>query len=374
MAKKLKKKKTGMNPKAKFTLVSAVKGVISNQAVIDGSKESPWWVAAIFLVFSVIIPLIPGFVKISNSRGGSFISTYNYGFDTALTAVAHDMKEAGDDFYNEKGILHYYRNGSEYTEGWETPDDEYIENASQTMNYVDSNTNQYSLRVFFWSGLGSNKLSKYVNAVAKQKYKLGTRELPNPSDVDQKYYIPNILIITPKTMAIALYKNNGTKQVATSLGGLDWTNFSKKYGLIEYLLKDGEDDFNTLTKSQYINQYRGKTMKRMVKVLDNTYLNQKTRTLWSNTGIYAGIYAGIIAFLGLMIFILTRGKNNPFKYLNVWHCQKIAWWAGFTPALLGMILAFIFSGNMIGQMAFILLISLRVMWLSMKQLRPVYQQ
>ena len=135
-----------------------------------------------------------------------------------------------------------------------------------------------------------------------------------------------------------------------------------------------DEVIDTITRGDYINQYRTKVMKQVVKVLDNTYLNQKKRTLWTNTGIYAAIYAGIILFLGLMVFILTRGKNNPFKFLNIWHCQKIVWWASFTPAVLGTVLALIFAGNMIGQMAFILLISLRVMWLSMKQLRPVYQQ
>ena len=175
-------------------------------------------------------------------------------------------------------------------------------------------------------------------------------------------------------MAIALYKSNTTTQVQTSYGGLDWENTGKT-GIIKRILKDGikSGDISTMDEDAYLNNYSGKTLKRFKVVLNETYLNQKRRTTWSTTGIYAGIYAGIIAFLGLMIFILTRGKNNPFKFLNIWHCQKIAWWAAFTPALLGMILAFIFSGNTIGQMAFILLVSLRVMWLSMKQLRPVYQ-
>ena len=153
---------------------------------------------------------------------------------------------------------------------------------------------------------------------------------------------------------------------------MDWESFSTKVGLFEFLNKAGlaSDDVNTLTRESYINQYRSKVMKQVVRVFNNTYINQKNKTLWTNTGIYAAIYAGILLFLGLMVFVLTRGKNNPFKFLNIWHCQKIVWWASFTPALLGLILAFLFAGNMIGQMAFILLISLRVMWLSMKQLRP----
>ena len=376
MAKKLKKQKTGISPKAKFTLQSAFKGVISNQACIDGSKESPWWVAAIFFAISVVLPLVPGFAKMSKTNGGAFLTSVNYGFDTGLSAFAYEMKLNNVELKAEKGILHYYEDDVPSSNGFETPDDEYIETAQSTWTYVNTTTNQYELRVFLWDGLGSNKLNKYVNQVAKQKFARGSIYLPDP-EATETYYVPNIMVITPKTLAVALYKSNGTKQMATSLGGLDWENLSTKKGLIEILNKAAINDGafeEGITETGYINTYRTKVLKQMAKVFNNTYLNQKKRTLWSNTGIYAAIYAGIILFLGLMIFILTRGKNNPFKYLNIWQCQKIAWWAGFTPAVLGLILAFVFSGNAIGQMAFILLISLRVMWLSMKQLRPNYQQ
>ena len=375
MAKKLKKQRKGMSPKAKFTLINAGKGIISNQACIDGSKESPWWVATIFFVVAVILPLIPGFAKLNKANGSDFISSANYGFDTSLTALAYDMYQNDEDFVAKNGTLRSYRGDGPVDDIFVTPDDNYVysDEHKEEFAYINTATGQIDLRVFFWTGLKESKLKKYVNVVSKQKFIIGTTNYPDP-EIKDKYYIPNIMIITPKTMAIALYKSNTTTQVQTSYGGLDWENTGKT-GIIKRILKDGikSGDISTMDEDAYLNNYSGKTLKRFKVVLNETYLNQKRRTTWSTTGIYAGIYAGIIAFLGLMIFILTRGKNNPFKFLNIWHCQKIAWWAAFTPALLGMILAFIFSGNTIGQMAFILLVSLRVMWLSMKQLRPVYQ-
>lgn len=380
MAKKLKKQKNkGMSPKAKFTLVNAGKGIISNQAVIDGSKESPWWVAAIFLVFGIILPLIPGFAKLSKTNGGGFLTSGNYGLDTTLTTYAYRKYQDNVDLFAQKGTLHYYKDGVEDPTGFENPADDvdYFTDYRDSWHYSNNTTNQIDLRVFLWSETNSSKLSRYVNTVTKQKYKLGTSTPYAPDDEKgTKYYTPNLIFITPKTMATALYKSNTTSQVQTSLGGLDWVNTSSKVGLISRLLKHGiaSGEISTMGENEYVTTYRAKTYAQFVYLNNECYSNQKTRTKWSNTGIYAGIYAGVILFLGLMIFVLTRGKNNPFKYLNVWHCQKIAWWASFTPAVLGLILAFVFAGNMIGQMAFILLISLRVMWLSMKQLRPVYQQ
>ncbi len=387
MAKKLKKSKKGMNPKTKFVLTSAVKGVISNQSCIDGSKEGPWWVAAIFFAVSVLVPLIPGLVKNSKVNGGDFISGYNYGFDNALSDIIYEMADNEENFKVEKGLLHYYNSGVEHDDlAFKTPDTTYFDpveypEGSQEAKVINSTTGQYDLRIFMWEGLSTTKLQNYVNKVAKQRFLRGSTSLKSDADPEgSKYYTPNILVLTHTTFAVALYKNNSTSQVQTSYGGLDWKNTGKT-GFVERLCKDaikaGDFDENAkplITKEKFVNQYHTKVIKRFIVICNEAYQNQKVRTTWGNFGIYAGIYAGIILFLGLMIFVLTRGKTNPFKYLNIWHCQKIAWWAAFTPAILGMVLAFVFSGNMIGQMAFILLISLRVMWLSMKQLRPMMQQ
>ena len=373
MAKKLKKQKKGLSPKAKFTLVNVFKGLFSNQAVIDGSKASPWWVAAIFFVFSFILPLVPNHVKNGSVNGGAFCSSVNYGLDNSLTAFAYDWYKEGKELRVSKNVLHYYENDVE-TE-MVIPDEEYIADYHEEYEYINSATHQVDLRVFVWGTRKDKKLSKDVTALTKQTYRVGSAE---PCTLkEETLYVPNLLIVTPDTMAVALYKFGTKKQVAASNGGLTWYNTSTKVGLIERLLKQGIKDgvdFDQVEQGEYVNMYSKATMKQFVKICNETYLYQRSKTQWATTGIYAGIYAGIILFLGLMIFVLTRGKNNPFKYLNVWHCQKIAWWASASPAILGTILSLIFSTNGIGQMTFILLVSLRTMWLSMKQLRPVYQQ
>ena len=323
-------------------------------------------------------------MKNSKVNGGDFIASYNYGFDNSLSEVMYGMKMNDENFMVEKGILHYYNSGEQHDEwAFKTPDADYFDQeahpeGSQEAKVIDSITGQYTLRVFMWEGLSTTKLQNYVNKVAKQKFKRGSIELKKDTDpTDAKYYTPNILVLTHKTFAVALYKSNTTTQVQTSYGGLDWLNTSNKVGFVERLCKDAIKDGafeEGISLNEFVNTYHSKVLKRFRGICNEAYLNQKKRTVWGNFGIYAGIYAGIILFLGLMLFVLTRGKTNPFRSLNVWHCQKIAWWAAFTPAILGMILAFVFSGNMIGQMAFILLISLRVMWLSMKQLRPMPQQ
>ncbi|MCR4880242.1 MAG: hypothetical protein K5906_04740, partial [Bacilli bacterium] len=76
-------------------------------------------------------------------------------------------------------------------------------------------------------------------------------------------------------------------------------------------------------------------------------------------------------FLGLLMFLLTRGKRNFNNYLKWYQCMCISAWAAFTPGLLGLIFGFLMPAYAI--MFFILFMGVRVMWLSMKQLSPTYQ-
>ena len=120
-------------------------------------------------------------------------------------------------------------------------------------------------------------------------------------------------------------------------------------------LKDalkGDDASATLTKFQTF--------------LNEAYKNNNYSATWKSAGILIGVDAGVIIFMGLMIFVLTRGKNNPFRIYSFWDGQKIAFYASFTPGLIGL-LGFAMS-NM-AMMLFILSLGIRVMWLSMRTLR-----
>lgn len=385
MAKKLKKVKKGMNPKVKFTLVNSFKGLISNQAVIDGSRGSAWWVAAIFFAFSAILPLIPTFAQLNKMNGASFISNLNYGLDEQLAHFAFKQKLAGHEFKVEGGRLHYYEDydfdthvGKKDDEkGFKTPDENYFDNREYEFAIVNTVTNQFDAKFYFWT---DKNLSANVERITKQTYLInGNNEsdgqkIPTPEMKDIVVYLPNIIIFTPTTMAVALYKDNTATTAGTTNGGLDWLNSRTDIGLVERLLgKEVANVTATSDENKFVNEHKGEVISVFRDVCTETYLNQKSKTKWTNTGIYFGIYGGVIIFLGLMVFILTRGKNNPYKFLNIWECQKISWWGAASPAIIGTILSLIFSGNAIGQMAFILVVSLRIMWLSMKQLRPVIQ-
>jgi len=100
---------------------------------------------------------------------------------------------------------------------------------------------------------------------------------------------------------------------------------------------------------------------------NKAYLNVRWSSSWKSIGIMLGVDAGVLIFMGLMVFILTRGKNNPFRIYTFWDSQKIAYYASFTPSLLALGFGFLLT-NM-AMMFYILVLGIRVMWLSMRTLR-----
>lgn len=95
------------------------------------------------------------------------------------------------------------------------------------------------------------------------------------------------------------------------------------------------------------------------------YITIRWNNTWRQTCIILGVDAGIILFLGTMIFVLTRGKNNPYRIFTFWDAQKITYYAVLTPGILGL-LGFLIP-NM-AMMMFILGAGVRVMWLNMRTL------
>lgn len=366
MAKKLQKPKKSMSPRTKNILLNGFKSIISNQAAIDSAKETPWWIAVILALFAVILPLIPTYVTLNKAYGSSFLASATYGVDDGLAEATEKFYKDGYEFNLDKNMITYYK-----APGVEFVDSDYVTSSEQDAQFsvVNSISNQYTFRFYITNSEG-NALKKLVNAIDKIKYETGTHSVYNPeSDPEgtKTTYKTSFIIMSRKTLAVAVYKVNTSTRVSSTQGGLNWKNTSKGELLSEKLLK-GVDTSN-LNVREYTAQ-KAQVYKNWKTIFNQTYIDQKNTTKWNNVLIYLGVYAGLVVFLGLMVFILTRGKNNPFNYLNFWVCQKIAYWLAPTPAILALIVGFIFSGNIIGQMGFIMLLALRVMWASMRQLRP----
>lgn len=362
-----KKQRKPMSPQAKRNLINVFKSIISNEAAMDGAKEAPSFIAFIFLLLSICLPLIPIMTTVSSYYGSSFVATYNYGADQGLAATTKSLKADGYEFKVSGGLMSFYQNGQEAAAAKRsTPE------AVATHTLKDGNNEYYNF-MFYITDVKGADFDAYVSMVNAIQYESGTLTPRSENLVDIEryerdgttFYIPSYIILGKDTMGVQLYKYNSCDPVIATYRGLDWNNTNTSERDLLSRVADLSNKKDDQTETEVIfNNWKS--------VFNETYENQKWKTMWIQTGIYAGVYAGLILFLGLMIFIITRGKTNPNRTINFFVALKISWWTAFTPALLGMILGFIFAGNTIGQMAFIVLLSIRVMWLTMRKLtRPM---
>ena len=101
---------------------------------------------------------------------------------------------------------------------------------------------------------------------------------------------------------------------------------------------------------------------------DQIYIDVKNQQGLITLGIYSAINTGVILLMGFVIWLMCRGKSNPNRSLKIWHGWRIGAFQALTPAVLALVIGFIMS--QFAAMGFVLVYSFRVMFLSMKHLRP----
>lgn len=357
------KKKKKMNPETKANLKNIFGSLYSNQRAIDGARHNRWWVALIMFVLSVLIPIIPITVNASKLYGTSFFSGGLKSFDTTITAFS--IETHSEDValtVNDAGNL------IDANETWKTTYNYYnSDNTGVQYHYLNTNSEQYDLLVYYVDPLlYGSAFSNTANEILAKQYIVGGSTLyvapteEESSTETPTLYRPTTIIFGLERVVLAVYQPNTTTLYGTVNG--DYLNTEVGTVLQDFALVDGElAEINSATdvaavKTQWFTFF------------DEAYVTFKDNQILFNTLLALGIYIVLGGFMGLMIFLLTRGKKNIFHIYTFGDCEKIAAWSMVSPALLSLILGFIFTDY--AMMFFIILLGLRVMWLSMKQLRP----
>ncbi|MBP5091052.1 MAG: hypothetical protein J6328_00625 [Bacilli bacterium] len=371
MSKKNKKKQSRMSNAAKENLRLGASALVSNAACVELGQKKPWYGAVITAVLSIIIAAVPILTQALRPNGGDVLKTPSYGFETGLVHFQNDLKESGANVEfkvekssltvsNWKEFLTTPKSGATETEPW--------------YHHVNDITKKVDFAVFV-SDLEGEEFAAYVKKVysginpssgakiGAATVNVGSEEATEESSSDKDNYC-NTVIFGKNTFRI--YK-------ASTLG--KWVDGSPAT-LLDY--SAGELPINELAKTapngaEEFDAYIVNTRKAWSKYLDAAYSNYKVAGAWRYTGIMTGAFVFFIFFMGLMIFIMTRGKNNPYRIYTFWMTQKMSYWAAFTPAVLSMILGFALAGGQFAQyimLLFIGLFGIRVMWLSMKTFRP----
>ena len=235
-------------------------------------------------------------------------------------------------------------------------------------SYVDTTTGNYSLLVYLSSAEKSGDRGTVNTAIANTNYVVGSTNLA--SDSSESIYHPNYIILFRNGIYAVIYGYNNSKPITYSYIG-DFKTIKANDDCLKSLLTVTDKDGNAVAQNIANDAYTNGVYKNFKKFLDRTYDTLKITNTWGMSGIYLGVFFGVEVLMGFIMWLLTRGKNNPNNYYSPWLTMKIQGRLGLAPGIITAIVGLFLTSY--APIIFISTIGLRVMWISMKELRPIQQ-
>lgn len=335
------------------------KSWINNAACVEGGRHKPWYAAALILFFSLVVALVPTFVKAITTQGDSAVASNAYGIDVSSQRFVEALNEKGlpmEIKAKDDGTHYLDVNAADWNTVWTTKDEINNKYAVYQHQRGEGENKTIDLEVFYFNDVTEDML-KEIN------YKVITKEDGSKENQNRtsSYYIFTkdlfyVYIVNPQTL----------KSVTSIPGDYDSFEIGYLFNSINGRLTTAQSLDKAVTPDYQ--KYCSDTWQNWRNAYILGYNKTRLNVTWQSSLITTGINVGLILFFGLMIFIITRGKNNPFRVYTWWESQKIVWWAALVPGLIGCGLGFAFAN--FAQVIFPLMLGVRVMWMSMRTLRP----
>jgi hypothetical protein len=350
--------------------------LVNNDRCVE-MKDKPWWAAIIVALMSVAIAVAPYSYFGWKAQGAAILNEPTYGIKEGLIAFDEDVaakatsKGLTMDMDAEAKTLTVANWDAAYPDGYfgykATYNEETVvtttDSASSTSTtYANTPVTKYRLAVFFYPLEGADFVSKYTEILG---------------GIDQNgsstYSVSTLFL---GTKGFFLVKNPTAAKSYTAAMAGTYDNFAKNFSFKDLAKQDLNGNaysYNSETKTQETNDsYVASSVATWSDLFNRSYANAVKKNGWVATGIAWAIDVTLVFLMGLMLFLMTRGKSNPYRIYTFWQTQKMAYWASLAPALLALIIGFIWN-NSYALFFFMFIYGLRLMWMSMHSLSPNYQ-
>ena len=349
-----------MKERTKETVRDGFGSLVSNAAAMRGAKNGPLWLTILMFVFAVLLPVIPLLVAQLNTNGSTFLNTYSYGLERYITSLAMELKNdrLAEFKIDEDHLLSIKENGNAINFADYGSANPYI-------TYKNTVSNQYDFIVYLSDATTAKEKSAVDKVIGTINYGLGSTTI---SEEKENIYHPSYMVLFNNGAYVCIYGNNGTKAITSSYSG-DFKTIQANNDCLTTLLAVKDKEGNAVNQSITNDDYVNGVYANFKKFLNKSYETLKVKNTWVTVGIYTGIFFGINIVMGLLMWLLTRGKNNPNNYFTPWMTEKIQARLALAPGLIAMIAGFF----LVNQTAlfYIITLGLRAMWISMKELRPI---
>ena len=346
-----------MKARTKEIIRDGFGSLVSNASAMRGAKAGPLWLTIVMFFLALLLPIIPIFVQQVNTNGSTFLDSYSYNLDRTVTSTALYLKNTRNvEFGIDANHMLTVRE-----DGNPVNFSDYGSNTAFAV-YVNEKTNQYELAVYLSSAETDKQKETFISEINQVFF--AWNKLTWDSSAEGVYH-PNTIVLFKDGIYVCVYANNSTTVLANSFIG-DFKKMDANDNYLEKLLA-----VEGVAPSMYDNHYTDGVYSNFKKLMDKSYATLKVKNTALTCLIYFGIFFGASLLMALLMFLLTRGKNNPNNYFSFWLCIKIQGRLSFCPGLLAMIVGFFLTSQI--PLIMIMLLGLRVMWISMKELRPIQQ-
>ena len=344
------------------TLKLIFASLFRNDAAMEGRFQK-WHLAVILFLLSVILATVPIFSTAVKVNGSDFMNATLYSFDAGIQRFSEALVDENVDLVitEQNGFYSLENDG----DTWNTAfaDTEGAANFHY-FTYKD-HTDATRLKVYYQGDATNDETETFIN---------GKLALTNSADAVNLDIVS--FVFFAKEAVYAFIYNPADVASGTSAGQNYVGNHTGIYKAIEV----GTNLKNTALFDEFGNPivapsngtefaaYQEKILNNWKNFFDDAYRGIKDVRLWQTTGLMLGINTILSFFMSLLIFIMTRGKNNPNRTMTFGESLKIGSWMLLSPAIISLIVGLLFPN--FAQMAFVLLVGLRMMWLSSKTLRP----
>ena len=177
--------------------------------------------------------------------------------------------------------------------------------------------------------------------------------------------VSNAMFLGSDQYTVSIYQQGSTQIVGNAAG---------RYGHIENI-ESFKDYLKQNTSSlEDINEIKQEYMTNFYTFADQGYLDVRGQQVGLMVGIILGINGGITLIILPILFLMSRGKNNPNRVLKFYQVMGISFHATLSPAIITLILGYIMGSSMqMMSMIYVMCYGFRAMRLTMKYLRTPIQ-
>ncbi len=391
-----KKKKEPEQSSTKKTFKLLWKSLFKNAAVVE-AKDTPWYIAIICFFVSVILSFIPPVTSAATEKGSFILTNTTYQMDVGLEAFSRFIYDNKIEFTinktpvystNANGSYILDDNGEKIVQNYENKLSlntvSFWEDKTKTVKHNDNDVHYYEYCAELSDGTSKPRFRVFYVPGSKdssgysESYKFFTNNETFGITKEESTIAPtSMMVLGTYDIYFAIYAPTASKNTEysgnTFRGDYSRMDASKGIHLQSLLLSSNANEEEITNANNFAENpsFVSPEKSKWISFLNEAYSITRINNTIMMFSLIGGINSLIILVFGFTLWILTRGKHNPNNYIKLSETIKMSCISAVSPAILSLITGLLVPS--FSTLSFMLFASFRLMWLSMKTLRPSYE-